>query len=106
MAQRFLGAIVGEGWGAWAQEIYADLGLRFDGDKAELNNIPHEAMKGAKLTEVGLMEGATTGGGVSRNDYAIKTEGGHTLHIPRSTTNQGVLELLKELGVDISGAQK
>ena len=77
-----------------------------DGDKAELNNIPHEAMKGAKLMEVGLSEGTFTGGGVARNDYAIKTEGGHTLHIPRATTNQGVLELLKELGVDISGAQK
>jgi hypothetical protein len=23
-----------EGWGAWAQEIYADLGLRFDGERA------------------------------------------------------------------------
>ena len=80
--------------------------IGIDGDKAELNNIPHEAMKGAKLMEVGLSEGAFTGGGVSRNDYAIKTEGGHTLHIPRATTNQGVLELLKELGVDISGARK
>ncbi|MBJ7321189.1 MAG: DUF885 domain-containing protein, partial [Rhodococcus sp.] len=35
LADHALGAIVGEGWGAWAQEIYADLGLRFDGDKAE-----------------------------------------------------------------------
>ncbi|MCA1004330.1 DUF885 domain-containing protein [Rhodococcus hoagii] len=25
----------GSGWGRWAQEIYADLGLRFDGDRAE-----------------------------------------------------------------------
>ncbi|WP_107984320.1 DUF885 domain-containing protein [Rhodococcus sp. OK519] len=25
----------GQGWGRWAQEIYADLGLRFDGDRAE-----------------------------------------------------------------------
>ncbi|WP_430331488.1 DUF885 domain-containing protein [Rhodococcus sp. ACT016] len=25
----------GSGWGAWAQEIYADLGLRFDGHRAE-----------------------------------------------------------------------
>jgi hypothetical protein len=26
---------VGPGWGRWAQEIYADLGLRFDGERAE-----------------------------------------------------------------------
>ncbi|MGB8402891.1 MAG: DUF885 domain-containing protein [Mycobacterium sp.] len=25
----------GEGWGSWAAEIYADLGLRFDGERAE-----------------------------------------------------------------------
>jgi hypothetical protein len=25
---------VGPGWGRWASEIYADLGLRFDGDRA------------------------------------------------------------------------
>lgn len=35
LADHALGAIVGEGWGAWAQEIYADLGLHFDGDTAE-----------------------------------------------------------------------
>ena len=28
-------AVVGESWGAWAQEIYADLGLRFDGEHAQ-----------------------------------------------------------------------
>ncbi|CAA0132023.1 Uncharacterised protein [Mycolicibacterium vanbaalenii] len=26
----------GHGWGAWATEIYADLGLRFDGERAEM----------------------------------------------------------------------
>ncbi len=26
---------MGQGWGRWAQEIYADLGLRFDGERAE-----------------------------------------------------------------------
>jgi hypothetical protein len=26
---------VGPGWGRWAAEIYADLGLRFDGERAE-----------------------------------------------------------------------
>ncbi|QCB52291.1 DUF885 domain-containing protein [Rhodococcus sp. PAMC28707] len=35
LADLALESIVGPGWGAWAQEIYADLGLRFDGDKAE-----------------------------------------------------------------------
>jgi hypothetical protein len=30
-----LRSIVGPGWGKWAQEIYADLGLRFDGERAE-----------------------------------------------------------------------
>src|SRR5688572_8855437 len=28
-------ASIGEGWGAWAAEVLADLGLRFDGDLAE-----------------------------------------------------------------------
>jgi hypothetical protein len=27
--------VVGPGWGLWAQEIFADLGLRFDGERAE-----------------------------------------------------------------------
>ncbi|EOM75613.1 DUF885 domain-containing protein [Rhodococcus rhodnii] len=35
LADLALGAIVGPGWGRWAQEIYADLGLRFDGETAE-----------------------------------------------------------------------
>ncbi|MFF0817399.1 DUF885 domain-containing protein [Rhodococcus sp. NPDC003318] len=35
LADLALGAIVGPGWGKWAQEIYADLGLRFDGERAE-----------------------------------------------------------------------
>ena len=29
------GATPGQGWGKWAEEIYADLGLRFDGQRAE-----------------------------------------------------------------------
>ncbi|MGW0044175.1 DUF885 domain-containing protein [Rhodococcus sp. NPDC003348] len=29
------GVTQGQGWGKWAQEIYADLGLRFDGERAE-----------------------------------------------------------------------
>lgn len=35
LADLALEAVVGEGWGLWAQEIYADLGLRFDGERAE-----------------------------------------------------------------------
>lgn len=35
LADLALRSIVGPGWGAWAQEIYADLGLRFDGERAE-----------------------------------------------------------------------
>ncbi|MEB3031523.1 DUF885 domain-containing protein [[Mycobacterium] nativiensis] len=35
LADLALYAAVGSGWGAWAAEIYADLGLRFDGERAE-----------------------------------------------------------------------
>ncbi|MGV0626743.1 DUF885 domain-containing protein [Mycolicibacter minnesotensis] len=35
LADLALYAVVGSGWGGWAAEIYADLGLRFDGDRAE-----------------------------------------------------------------------
>ncbi|ORV43332.1 hypothetical protein AWC02_15085 [Mycolicibacter engbaekii] len=35
LADLALHAAVGPGWGAWAAEIYADLGLTFDGQRAE-----------------------------------------------------------------------
>ena len=35
LADLALYAAVGPGWGRWAQEIYADLGLRFDGERSE-----------------------------------------------------------------------
>jgi hypothetical protein len=35
LADLALHAAVGPGWGRWAGEIYADLGLRFDGERAE-----------------------------------------------------------------------
>lgn len=35
LADLALYASVGPGWGVWASEIYADLGLRFDGERAE-----------------------------------------------------------------------
>ncbi|MDL9938350.1 DUF885 domain-containing protein [Gordonia sp. ABSL1-1] len=34
LADHALHAIIGPEWASWAQEIYADLGLRFDGDRA------------------------------------------------------------------------
>ncbi|MGE2833954.1 DUF885 domain-containing protein [Mycobacterium sp. SMC-4] len=36
LADLALYAAVGPDWGPWAAEIYADLGLRFDGDRAEM----------------------------------------------------------------------
>lgn len=35
LADLALYAAVGPGWGQWASDIYADLGLRFDGERAE-----------------------------------------------------------------------
>ncbi|MBJ8342710.1 DUF885 domain-containing protein [Antrihabitans sp. YC3-6] len=35
LADLALRAIVGPEWGLWAQEIYADLGIRFDGERAQ-----------------------------------------------------------------------
>ena len=35
LADLALYAAIGPNWGAWATEIYADLGLRFDGERAE-----------------------------------------------------------------------
>ncbi|HEX7321461.1 MAG TPA: DUF885 domain-containing protein [Mycobacterium sp.] len=35
LADLALYAAIGPGWGRWAAEIYSDLGLRFDGDRAE-----------------------------------------------------------------------
>ncbi|WP_217160429.1 DUF885 domain-containing protein [[Mycobacterium] fortunisiensis] len=34
LADLALYAIVGDGWGSWAADIYADVGLRFDGERA------------------------------------------------------------------------
>lgn len=36
LADLALYAAVGPGWGRWASDIYADLGLRFDGERAEM----------------------------------------------------------------------
>lgn len=74
-----------------------------DGKSASLDNLPD--MKGGRLKTVKLLEGAMTGGGVSRGDYVLEV-GGHKLYLPRDKVNQGELELLKARGVDISGMQK
>lgn len=76
-----------------------------DGKSAQLDNLPHKEMKGAKLNEVGFADGVTTPG-TSRKDYVIETSGGHKLYLPRSSVNQGELELLKSLGVDVTGSKK
>ncbi|MGK2882119.1 MAG: DUF885 domain-containing protein [Mycobacterium sp.] len=36
LADLALHAVIGADWGAWATEIYADLGLRFDGQRAQV----------------------------------------------------------------------
>ena len=35
LADLALYAAIGPNWGAWASDVYADLGLRFDGERAE-----------------------------------------------------------------------
>ncbi|MBO0856199.1 MAG: DUF885 domain-containing protein, partial [Nocardia sp.] len=35
LADLALTSLIGPDWGLWAQEIYADLGLRFDGERAQ-----------------------------------------------------------------------
>ncbi|MGY4099647.1 DUF885 domain-containing protein [Nocardia sp. R16R-3T] len=45
LADLALRSIVGPGWGKWAQDIYADLGLRFEGERAEqLSNASAELL--------------------------------------------------------------
>ncbi|TQF73905.1 DUF885 domain-containing protein [Rhodococcus spelaei] len=51
LADLALASIVGPGWGPWAQEIYADLGLRFDGERAE-------ALAGASAKLLGVRQDA------------------------------------------------
>ena len=51
LADLALHAAVGPGWGSWAGEIYADLGLRFDGERAE-------ALAGARAELAGVRQDA------------------------------------------------
>jgi hypothetical protein len=46
LADLALYAAIGAGWGRWATEIYADLGLRFDGERAEAFSEAFAALAG------------------------------------------------------------
>jgi hypothetical protein len=46
LADLALDAAVGPGWGPWAADIYADLGLRFDGERAEAVSEAFGALSG------------------------------------------------------------
>ncbi|QNG17987.1 DUF885 domain-containing protein [Rhodococcus triatomae] len=48
LADLALESIVGEDWGMWAQEIYADLGLRFDGAKAQELSVASAQLLGVR----------------------------------------------------------
>ncbi|MEV4130117.1 DUF885 domain-containing protein [Nocardia sp. NPDC049707] len=48
LADLALRSIVGPGWGKWAQEIYADLGLRFEGERAEQLSNASAALLGVR----------------------------------------------------------
>jgi hypothetical protein len=48
LADLALYAAIGPGWGHWAAEIYADLGLRFDGERAEAVSEASTALAGVR----------------------------------------------------------
>jgi hypothetical protein len=48
LADLALYAAIGPGWGNWAAEIYADLGLRFDGERAEAVSEASAALAGVR----------------------------------------------------------
>jgi len=48
LADLALYAAIGPGWGRWAAEIYADLGLRFDGERAEVLSEASAALAGVR----------------------------------------------------------
>jgi hypothetical protein len=48
LADLALYAAIGSGWGRWAAEIYADLGLRFDGERAEAVSEASAALAGVR----------------------------------------------------------
>ncbi|MBO0865117.1 MAG: DUF885 domain-containing protein [Mycobacterium sp.] len=48
LADLALHVAIGPGWGAWAADIYADLGLRFDGERAEAVSEASVALAGVR----------------------------------------------------------
>ncbi len=48
LADLALKSIIGPDWGIWAQEIYADLGLRFDGERAQQLSIASAKLLGVR----------------------------------------------------------
>jgi hypothetical protein len=48
LADLALYAAIGQGWGRWAADIYADLGLRFDGERAEVVSEASAALAGVR----------------------------------------------------------
>ncbi|MEV5651453.1 DUF885 domain-containing protein [Nocardia sp. NPDC052254] len=48
LADLALKSIVGPDWGIWAQQIYADLGLRFDGERAQRLSIASAKLLGVR----------------------------------------------------------
>jgi hypothetical protein len=48
LADLALYAAIGPRWGQWASEIYADLGLRFDGERAEAVSEASAALAGVR----------------------------------------------------------
>ncbi|MEU6564918.1 DUF885 domain-containing protein [Nocardia nova] len=48
LADLALRSIIGPDWGIWAQEIYADLGLRFDGERAQRLSIASAKLLGVR----------------------------------------------------------
>jgi hypothetical protein len=48
LADLALHAAIGPGWGRWAADIYADLGLRFDGERAEAVSEASAALAGVR----------------------------------------------------------
>jgi hypothetical protein len=48
LADLALHVAIGAGWGRWASEIYADLGLRFDGERAEAISEATAALAGVR----------------------------------------------------------
>lgn len=48
LADLALHVAIGPGWGPWAADIYADLGMRFDGDRAEAVSEASAALAGVR----------------------------------------------------------